>query len=224
MIHLPAMTTPQSAGPKKRKPSSPLLNKAASTNLMDDKALRLLDQMQEILCTKAPEVLPLLEEFVSNLPFLSTKIIESEKRARSVVISGIPEAETALPALVRQEHTEKYVYNILNSLDVETRPLEIYRMGKITNGKPRYVKCVLPSKFYCLDLLSKASRLRSIPDLQGVYIRKSMTPEERAKDRELRNIAREKNHKEGKRTYVVYRNEVVKVADIQANFSRFPKN
>ncbi|KHJ79935.1 hypothetical protein OESDEN_20403 [Oesophagostomum dentatum] len=198
------MATPQSLGPKKRKPSSPFSAKAAVTNFMDEDALRLLHQMQEILSSKAPEVLPLLEEFVSKLPLLSHKIIEAEKRPRSVVISGIPEAEATLPALKRQEHTERYVYDILNSLDVETRPLEIYRMGKIYFLKP----------IACAPFPTTRASLQS------------MTPEERVKDRELRSIAREKNRVEGKgkRIYVVYRNEVVKAADIQSDPGRFPKS
>ncbi|VDL71626.1 unnamed protein product [Nippostrongylus brasiliensis] len=47
-----------------------------------------------------------------------------------------------------------------------------------------------------LQTLSRARRLRSIPAFQNIFIRKSMTKEERVKESDLRRQASERNAKE----------------------------
>ncbi|KAK6045095.1 hypothetical protein COOONC_17400, partial [Cooperia oncophora] len=111
-------------------------------------------------------------------------------------------------------HRHTCVTGILDSLNIETRPAEVYRMGRGVEGKPRLVKCVFYSRRISFDILSKAHRLRSTHEYRDVYIRKSMTIDERKKDRELRERARELNRKEGERVYVIYRGELVKTKDI----------
>ncbi|EYB89943.1 hypothetical protein Y032_0225g2747 [Ancylostoma ceylanicum] len=123
------MSTPVTGYAKKRKPSSPLTAKLTTSKYMVDDAINILDQIHNILSTKAPEALPLLEKFVSKFPSLSSEIVEAEKRPRSVVIYGVPEADSKLSATSRQAHTEAFVSGTLDALDVETRPVEVFRMG-----------------------------------------------------------------------------------------------
>ena len=95
----------------------------------------MLNQPHSILSSKALKAIPILEKFVSNFSLLSQKIVEEErnkkeKRLRSFVISGIPEADPSLLAISRQQHTGNFVFGIINELDVETKPVEIFRLGK----------------------------------------------------------------------------------------------
>ncbi|KIH69500.1 hypothetical protein ANCDUO_00162 [Ancylostoma duodenale] len=76
---------------------------------MDNHAMQILDKLHDILKDKAPI---------------------AEKRTRSVVISGVPGADSALPALTRQTHTEDFVSNMLNPLDVEGSPDGILQNGQ----------------------------------------------------------------------------------------------
>ncbi|KAK6046091.1 hypothetical protein COOONC_16403, partial [Cooperia oncophora] len=69
-------------------------------------------------------------------------------------------------------------------------------MGSINQERPRLVKCVFSSRRFLVEALSKARKLRVIPAYKDVYIRKSMTPDERKKESELRAQARELNQKE----------------------------
>ncbi|KAK6030743.1 hypothetical protein OSTOST_03114, partial [Ostertagia ostertagi] len=115
------------------------LNEMLSNDLHGD-VDRLLDRVHDILAEKAPEAIPLLEQFLGKLPLLSNEIVEADKRQRSVILYGVPEPEESLSASLRQEHTESYIRGILDTLDVETRPVEIHRMGKKVEGKPRLVK------------------------------------------------------------------------------------
>ncbi|CAJ0593823.1 unnamed protein product [Cylicocyclus nassatus] len=63
---------------------------------------------------------------------------------------------------------------MLNHLNVESRPTEIFRM----------------------EMLSKSRLLKNSPAYENVFIRKSMTLQERTRERELRIAARELNEKE----------------------------
>uniref|UniRef100_A0A7I4YXJ8 Uncharacterized protein n=1 Tax=Haemonchus contortus TaxID=6289 RepID=A0A7I4YXJ8_HAECO len=209
---------------RRRKPiqPSPVILTAPT---LDDDARGLPNQINEILVTKAPEAIPLLQQFLSKLPSLSLEMIESEKRQRSIVLLGVPEAEKELPASRRQEHTEKYVPEILDFLDIEARPVEVFRMGRASD-RPRLVKCVFPARKILLDTLARAHKLRASSRFNNVEIRKSMTPEERSKDQELRKKAYERNRDEhnGNRVYVVYRGEIVKASDIPSIKKEGSKN
>ncbi|WKY08257.1 hypothetical protein Q1695_007622 [Nippostrongylus brasiliensis] len=195
---------------------------ASPSQVLNADSLRLLNQIQRILADKAPEAIGLLEEFVSKLPLTCRNCCESDKRARSAVFHGIPEPDSNLPSTQRHAYTEKYIAGILDTLDIETRPIEISRMGKAVNGKPRLVKCVFSDRRYLFQMLSPSRKLRSSPIYAGVFVRKSMAREERDKEAELRKQAQDLNQRNhgGSRVFVVYRGEVVRASDIQ----RHPRN
>ncbi|KIH44879.1 hypothetical protein ANCDUO_25088, partial [Ancylostoma duodenale] len=66
--------------------------------------------------------------------------IDAEKRGRSLVISGIDEPSASLPLKNRQADLEEKICNILDALDVDCAPTEVYRLGKRDERRPRLVK------------------------------------------------------------------------------------
>ncbi|RCN30110.1 hypothetical protein ANCCAN_24129 [Ancylostoma caninum] len=83
-----------------------------------------VSQLQAILTEKAPEGLPLLNQLLKILKPDPRELVEAEKRSRSIVLSGVPEAAVGTPAVERQEHTERAVMDILGVLEIEARPVE----------------------------------------------------------------------------------------------------
>ncbi|VDO23132.1 unnamed protein product [Haemonchus placei] len=136
-----SQSTPQPANPprnvpKKREPMSPILANIRSNAVLDDDAAKLLSNIQHILAAKAPEALPLLVQLLTKLSSLSLDAVHTEKRERFIVIHGIPEADAGLSASLRQQSTERCVSKILDVLDIEIRPIGVFRMGKV-GQKPR---------------------------------------------------------------------------------------
>ncbi|KAK6023416.1 hypothetical protein OSTOST_10798, partial [Ostertagia ostertagi] len=174
---------------------SPVATKASNLPFLSSDSIHLLEKIHGLLTEKAPEGIPLLEKFVSSLSSFSREVVEADKRQRSIVLYGVPEAEKTLAPSQRQAHTESFVTSVLDALDIETHPVEIYRMG---------------------SFLSRARKLHAIPAFKEIYIRKSMTRDERQKEKDLRNQARELNLKEhnGEHVYVVYKGELMKASDI----------
>ncbi|KIH68365.1 hypothetical protein ANCDUO_01305 [Ancylostoma duodenale] len=164
---------------------------------------------------KAPECIPLLNDLISKLSSFSSEL--DDKRKRSIVIYGVKESDKGLPAIERQKQTEKQVESILNVLDIEARPVEIFRMGKPSDGRPRLIKA-----------LRNSHKLRDNPAYSGIFLRRSkikINAEER-EDRALRAEARDLNAKEGsgRKIYVVYRQRVVKTSEITSRNTAVSKN
>ncbi|EYC17562.1 hypothetical protein Y032_0030g2137 [Ancylostoma ceylanicum] len=213
---MPSQRDDTKAVASKKKSTPPISSQIGSDSLTSPEAQVLVGQLLTLLEEKAPEGIPLLNQLISILQPNPQEIVESEKRSRSIIISGMPEAEKELTASQRQAHTEHSMTKMLDALEIETKPVEINRMGTLTGGKMRIIKCVFSSQKYFLEAIRKARLLRQIPGFDTVYIRRSMTKAEREKDRELRRQARELNEKEfgGEKVYVVYRDRVVKACDI----------
>ncbi|KIH49979.1 hypothetical protein ANCDUO_19945 [Ancylostoma duodenale] len=199
----------------------------SSTNLaksLNDECSSLLLKINQILAKKAPECIQLVNDLISMVSSVSS--VSEEKRKRSAVVYGVEEADRSLPAVERQKFTEKKVEGILNALDIETRPVEVFRMGKPQEGKPRLIKIVFSSRSFFFDALRNAQRLRNNSLYSGIYLRRSMTADERDKDRALRAEARELNTKEGggRKIYVVYKQKIVKASEISSLSRPFSKN
>ncbi|KAL6738536.1 hypothetical protein Aduo_012076 [Ancylostoma duodenale] len=203
----------QAKNSRKRKPSSPPVPNPSA--LSSDNPDSILAELHSILEEKAPEGIPLLEKLVSLLTPDPHDIVEADKRSRSIIISGVPEGDTNSSPSCRQLATEKHVTNILDALDIEARPAEVYRLGKPGGGRPRLIKCVFSSRKFYFEALSKARLLRGIPTFRDVFIRKSMTFSEREKDKQLRAQARElKKDVSDEDFFVVYNEQVVERSEI----------
>ncbi|XGW10718.1 hypothetical protein V3C99_012323 [Haemonchus contortus] len=142
-----------------------------------------------------------------KIPMEFSEFIESDKRSRSIVISGLDEMQGAPTASTRRRDLEEKVSTVLNALDVECRPTEVYRMGRPDPERPRLVKVVLPTRTHWRRALANARLLRGA-GLSNVYIRRSMTEDERKHESELRQQARERNKGKAIREWVVFQGQL----------------
>ncbi|KAL6742354.1 hypothetical protein Aduo_015510 [Ancylostoma duodenale] len=83
-------------------------------------------------------------------------------------------------------HDFTCVTQLLDYLDVECKPTAVYRMGKMTTNYPRLIKVVLPASKFQKQAIKRAPRLRFFSPQRGIYLRASLTWEERQRRREER--------------------------------------
>ncbi|KAH7714857.1 hypothetical protein AAVH_17749 [Aphelenchoides avenae] len=80
----------------------------------------------------------------------------AEKRAHILVLSNLPESEGTL-ASARQQGDEKKVEKLLDALDIQCRPLAIYRVGRPAaanaggNKRSRFTFVEFPHKSIATD-------------------------------------------------------------------------
>uniref|UniRef100_A0A7I4Z5H6 PRE_C2HC domain-containing protein n=1 Tax=Haemonchus contortus TaxID=6289 RepID=A0A7I4Z5H6_HAECO len=109
--------------------------------------------------------------------------VEYERR-KSVIIAGVAERPDS-NLMIRLQHDTHCVSMILEFLGIECSPLSIYRLGNINKRSPRLLKVVLPARKFQVQLLRNASLLRFF-HIKGVFIKASLTKEERAMHRQSR--------------------------------------
>ncbi|XGW34903.1 hypothetical protein V3C99_018728 [Haemonchus contortus] len=160
-----------------------------------------------------PAIGNMLIALSEKIPMEFSEFLESDKCCRSIVISFLDEMQGAAPASARQSDVEEKVSTVLDALDVECRPTEVYRMGKPDPGRPRLVKVVLPTRSHWRRALANARLLRNA-GLSNVFIRRSMTEDERRHENELRQQARERNKGKAIREWVVYQGQLKHVSDL----------
>ncbi|XGW28444.1 hypothetical protein V3C99_008312 [Haemonchus contortus] len=86
-------------------------------------------------------------------------------------------------------------------------------MGMYNESKNRLVKVMLPSRSHWRRVLANAHLLRQ-SGMSEVFIRRSMSPEEREKEAKLRQEAHERNKAANRRDWVVYKGELKKVCEM----------
>ena len=146
--------------------------------------------------------------------------IEAEKRSRTIVISGVEEPPNGLRPTERAADLKKKVDDLLDVLEIDCPVHDIFRVGKSNGSRPPLVKVVFPSKFYWRKALSNSPKLRRA-GFNNIYIRKSMTADERQHEYELRRQARERNAGKPTREWVVFRGELKHVSELPR---RHPEN
>lgn len=219
-----AQTHQRSIGKKKETvPSSMNVNAKQITNAnpqgssvldVDYAKMTTFDILKAIIeKNKDPEIDKMAKVVLDRLPHEMKETVEAEKRGRSLVVSGLPEADEQLQPSAKQRYLEGKIREILDVLMVECNPVEVYRLGRPNDRFPRLVKVVLPSRSHWTTALSNSYRLRN-SGFNNIYVRKSMTQEERRKDFELRQICRERNKNLKHRTWVVYRGKLMRVEDL----------
>lgn len=104
---------------------------------------------------------------------------------RSIVLSHVPESTSSKP-YDRVSNDYTYVAELLDYLNVEYNPVSVYRMGRLDQNRPRLIKVVLPSSRFQRQATKRAPRLRFYSGHKGVYLRPSLTLEERMRGREQR--------------------------------------
>lgn len=145
-------------------------------------------------------------------------VAQSEIHGRSIVIANLDEALGDTRPSERQKDLECKVSDILDVVNVECRPSAIYRMGTFDPARRRLVKVVLPTTTHWRLCLANARLLRG-SRFSEVYIRKSMSPEERKRDFDLRQEARERNKGKAEREWVVYRGQLMHVSELPSRSS-----
>ncbi|KIH68426.1 hypothetical protein ANCDUO_01239 [Ancylostoma duodenale] len=116
---------------------------------------------------------------VLNLPY------HEVERLRSVVISGIPELNSPRTK-DRVNYDCECVCKILDYLNIECDPVSVYRLGRPQRGMNRLTKVVLPARMFQRLAVKRAPRLRFFCE-RGIYLRPSLTLEERKRRKEERN-------------------------------------
>ncbi|KAK6035884.1 hypothetical protein COOONC_26611, partial [Cooperia oncophora] len=126
-----------------------------ASSILDNDGISLLKKINDILSIKAPEVVGLLDQFLGKLPLFINNVVESDKKERSIVLYGVPEAERGLSPSLRQAHRS-------------------YPAPRHRNPACRSLQ-----DGFLFETLSKAHRLRAMEPYEGIFIRKSMSTDER---------------------------------------------
>ncbi|KAL6727959.1 hypothetical protein Aduo_009787 [Ancylostoma duodenale] len=124
--------------------------------------------------TPAPEV----KSITSSVP-------DDLEIKRSIVISGVFESHST-SSLERIHHDITCTNQLLEFLGTECLPTAVYRVGRPHPDRPRLLKVVLPCSRLQTDVIRRAPRLRFFFPERGIYIRPSLTKEERIRRREER--------------------------------------
>ncbi|KIH58424.1 hypothetical protein ANCDUO_11368, partial [Ancylostoma duodenale] len=81
-----------------------------------------------------------LELLYQKIPKEISREVEAEKRARTVVISGIKEPAEGLRPTERSRDLKSKVHEILDALDIDCNISDVFRIGKSNGNRPRLVK------------------------------------------------------------------------------------
>lgn len=132
----------------------------------------------------------------TSSPFQSQNVVSPVSDVeinRSIVIIGVPESLSDSP-VERAQNDYHCVNRIFDYLGLECCPVTAYRMGRTIPNRNRLLKVVLPSSWFQKECIKRAPRLRYFPH-RGVYIRPSLTKEERDRRRaeRLSNSSSAKN-------------------------------
>ena len=105
-------------------------------------------------------------------------LMEEERREHSFVVSGLPES-TDTSAIARIKQDTAKTHEILDVLDIPALPTTLYRMGRPNGKGPRPLKVEMPTRHSRDKALRNRSKLKNVNELKFVFIRPSMSLEER---------------------------------------------
>ncbi|EYC23108.1 hypothetical protein Y032_0016g3126 [Ancylostoma ceylanicum] len=146
----------------------------------------------------------------SSRPEKKGRSADEMERQRSVVISGLPEPEHTLRGEERMKFEWRNIWSLLEELEFNCSPVSVFRLGIPKPDRPRLLKLVLPTSTYQQMLLRAARKLRGSIKFQSVFVRPSLTQEERRVGYALRQQRRHLLEKQGGR----YRVERDKLFDL----------
>ncbi|VDO34793.1 unnamed protein product [Haemonchus placei] len=130
-------------------------------------------------------------DVLDSQPFHTLNISDDDPKKRSIVIIGLPESNCG-SAIDRANYDFQSVNAVLNHLEIECIPCTVYRMGRPNRDRPRLIKVVLPTSRFQQMAVRRAPRLRSSEN-KGIFLRPSLTREERAQLREARLAKKSKS-------------------------------
>lgn len=135
---------------------------------------------------------------------------EEIERRRSAVLCGLPESQADTP-FERWQEDSNQVNSILNAAGVESGA-RIYRLGKfsIDQTRPRLIKLIFPASIHQRQAIQGQKNFRHDPQHTNIYIRPSLTPEQRKAEAELRKECRELN-KDGAK-FKIFKGKIVPIS------------
>lgn len=141
---------------------------------------------------------------------------EEKERRRSIVISGL--SECAGKPSERRAADKCRLDELIDELDVDADVVTTYRMGvKKEGGRPRLLKVVLGSSRQQQAALRSSGKLKSSAVFAGVFVRASLTQQQREEDYRLRKEVRERRAL-GERVRIVgWPGEERKIVTVQGN-------
>lgn len=144
------------------------------------------------------------------------KAKEEESHRRSIVVAGLPE----------NGRDSEDVSKLVKLLDPSAVICETYRVGRLDRSsdgppRPRLLKAHLPSSSVVKSVLGEARKLKDSVDFRGVFIRRSMTLDERKALGKVRAKCMELNRNETVSgvKYVVVNEHLVKFSGCHADDS-----
>ncbi|KAH7718668.1 hypothetical protein AAVH_13896 [Aphelenchoides avenae] len=147
------------------------------------------------------------------------------ERQRSIVISGLPEARPGSLSVVRDAHEKNSVFGLIDLCKPPPLPagepaeppdhrpppqqqpapevciVAAYRMGKPSHERPRLLKVVFATRSMQRAVLSASRHLRNDSQYAEVYVRPSLTKEQRDAEFQLREECR-KRRAQGKQCWI----------------------
>ncbi|KIH43129.1 hypothetical protein ANCDUO_26872 [Ancylostoma duodenale] len=126
----------------------------------------------------------------SGAPERQERSADEIERQRSIVVSGLPEPEHDLRGQERMKFEWQNIWNLFDELEFKCSPVSMFRLGIPKPDRPRLLKLVLPTSTYQQLLLRAARKLRNSIKFQNVFIRPSLTQEERKMGYALRQQRR----------------------------------
>jgi len=125
--------------------------------------------------------------------FSAQDAIEDQERRRSLVIAGIEEPSDNFTKRDQYKKDRESIQEIFDVLDIATDPVCSYRLGKPDKNKRRLMKVILPSSFFQTQALRSAKQLKGHAKFNGIFLRPSLTKEERDAEYQMRKQVRELN-------------------------------
>ena len=149
-----------------------------------------------------------LKQFLSDF-----ETPEEKERKRSLVLIGLPESN-APKASERANSDLNSITEILDILDVAAKPTTVYRMGHPDPNRfpekprkgPRVLKVVMPSSAIQRQVLAALRKhrneLKSSKKFERCLVRPSLTPEQRALDKQAHDELRRRKQAGEKNLFI----------------------
>ena len=129
-------------------------------------------------------------------------LVEQEKRSQNFIIHGAEEIGKDEDEI--KANDEGYLVDILNHINVDSKPEKIIRLGKANNNKGRVLKIVMPTKDSKDKVMNNLNRLKGTVELFGkISVTDDYTVTERQKIRDFTEKAREQSKQDNSRVFKV---------------------
>ena len=160
---------------------TPLLNKIA---MLEKQNVALQQKVNEL--ERREVVSATCMDSAKNCDVIIREAKERLRRRDYLVISGLPE-RTDGSITDRQQYDRRSLTDLTRTLKVlEFQPIEVERIGKISNTRPRLLRVKCESKETKVAILSAARDLRHKESFKKVYINPDLTWMQRENRRRLR--------------------------------------